>query len=164
MKALKSIFLAAFVAVALFGFTGDANKTEQYKCMIQMVNYTGEGAYIIVSVINPEGNYDQTVRILGDDPEWYHEIDEWWKFFGAQQNQQVDAITGATLSGGERSINVLNIAADKFGKGYKLRFETSVEDGEYHVKDIEIPLTKEALAGKIDGSGYIRYVRFMAVK
>ncbi|MGK0447948.1 MAG: hypothetical protein ACJA2M_001728, partial [Polaribacter sp.] len=25
--------------------------------MIQMINYTGEGAYIIISLINPKGDY-----------------------------------------------------------------------------------------------------------
>jgi len=46
--------------------------------------------------------------------------------------------------------------------GYKLRFETAVEDQKYHVKDLEIPLTTEALSAKSDGTGYIRYVRFSA--
>jgi len=35
-----------------------------------------------------------------------------------------------------------------------------VEDQKYHVKDLEIPLTTEALSGKNEGTGYIRYVRF----
>ncbi|RZK67235.1 MAG: DUF2271 domain-containing protein, partial [Pedobacter sp.] len=44
-------------------------------------------------------------------------------------------------------------------KGYKLRFETAVEDNKYYVKDAEIPLTTEGLAAKTEGTGYIRYVR-----
>ena len=44
--------------------------------------------------------------------------------------------------------------------GYKLRFETAVEDKNYNEKDVEVPLTTEGMAAKTDGTGYIRYVRF----
>ena len=71
--------------------------------MIQTINYDGEGAYIIISLINPDGDYDQTLYVFGDDPEWYHEIDEWWSFFG-KKKRDIDGVTGPTMSGGERKI------------------------------------------------------------
>ncbi len=49
-------------------------------------------------------------------------------------------------------------------KGYKLRFESAVEDQKYYVTDVEIPLTNEALVGKADGKGYIKYIRFSKVQ
>ncbi|MBP7471249.1 MAG: DUF2271 domain-containing protein, partial [Flavobacterium sp.] len=61
--------------------------------------------------------------------------------------------------GGDRSITTIEIEDAKINKGYKLRFETSVEDQKYYVNDIEIPLTAEGLAAKTEGKGYIRYVR-----
>ena len=39
----------------------------QYKCMIQIKNYKGEGAYVIVSLINPKGDYEKTLYVIGDD-------------------------------------------------------------------------------------------------
>ena len=78
------------------------------KCMIQMVNYTGEGAYVIISLIDPEGAYEETLYVQGKDNEWYSEISEWWKFYG-KQRPDVDAISGETIAGGERTISVIKI-------------------------------------------------------
>ena len=44
-------------------------------------------------------------------------------------------------------------------KGYKLRFESAVEDAKYFVNDLEIPLTTDAVTLKTEGKGYIRFVK-----
>ncbi|MBU7578578.1 MAG: DUF2271 domain-containing protein, partial [Flavihumibacter sp.] len=49
-------------------------------------------------------------------------------------------------------------------KGYKLRFESSVEDQQYHMADVEIPMTTEALTQKTEGKGYIRFVKLSKVQ
>lgn len=147
---------AAFLLVSFTEFAEKAN----YKCLIQLKNYTGEGAYVIVSILDEKGEYDQTLYVQGKDSEWYNEISEWWQFYG-KRRPDIDAISGATVSGGERTISVLNIPVDKIDKGYTIRFETAVEDQEYHATDIEFPLTSENLKSKKDGSGFIRYVRLI---
>ena len=129
--------------------------------MVQLVNYEGEGAYVIVSVVNPEGKYLKTLKVLGDDPEWYHEITSWWSYYG-KKRYSIDAITGATIAGGERSIFKLAIDEDWIGQGNTLRFETAVEEQQYHETDLELPLNPDILNTKAEGSGYIRYVRLIA--
>ena len=131
----------------------------KYKCMLQMTNYVGEGAYIVVSVINKDNGYDKTLYVLGADRKWYKTLKEWDK---AQKKKadNISAVTGASVSGGDRSVVTLDIDNAKMNAGYTLRFETAVEDKPYYVKDVEVPLTTEALAAKTDGTGYIRYVRF----
>ena len=84
--------------------------------------------------------------MLGDDPEWYSDLTQWWKFYGKRQT--IDGITGATISGGERTLKILTLDTNKFDKGYKIRSE--------------IELKTENLNTKIEGKGYIRYVRLMA--
>ena len=128
--------------------------------MIQMKNYTGEGAYLIVSLIDPNGKYEQTLYVQGDDPDWYHEITSWWKFYG-KKRANIDAITGETLSGGERSINIISFDKPKLIEGYKLRFETAVEDKNYFEKDLEISLVELNTETKYNGNGFIRYVRLI---
>lgn len=100
------------------------------------------------------------MQVLGDDPEWYDDLTEWWKFYGKRQT--IDGITGETISGGERAVKVLTLDENKFDKGYKIRFETAVEDDYYYAKDAEIELKKENLNTKVEGKGYIRYVRLMS--
>lgn len=151
-----ALVAVAFLLVSFTEFNGKAS----YKCLIQLKNYTGEGAYVVVSIIDEKGAYDQTLYVQGKDSEWYSEISEWWQFYG-KRRPDIDAISGATVSGGERTISVLNIPVDRIDKGYTIRFETAVEDQEYHATDIEFPLTSENLKSKKEGSGFIRYVRLI---
>ena len=145
----------------VFAFTATAQQVDsKYKCMVQMSNYPGEGAYIIASLINPKGEYEQTVYVYGRDKKWYPDLKEWWKFEKPKKSN-LSAITGASISGGERLVSVIELEPSKIDSGYTLRFETAVENQKYVVKDIEIPLTKQNMSAKTDGSNYIRYVRLM---
>ncbi|WP_026997922.1 DUF2271 domain-containing protein [Flectobacillus major] len=141
-------------------FTSSA-QTTKYKCMIQMTNYMGEGAYIVVSIVDAKGGYDKTLYVLGSDKKWYKTLKEWHKAY-LKKPSNISAITGASAAGGDRSVVELEIETSKLNANYKLRFESAVEDKPYYVKDLEIPLTTEGLSAKSEGTGYIRYVRFSA--
>ncbi|TNE28429.1 MAG: DUF2271 domain-containing protein [Bacteroidetes bacterium] len=156
----RNAILALLAITLIFGFKSDTTESKSFKCMIQMTNYQGEGAYVVISLINPEGDYERTLYILGDDSEWYHSIPEWWDYFG-KEPRNVDGITGATLAGGERSISIIEIDESVLNAGYKLRFETAVEEVGYHTSDVEFPLTTENVSGKYEGTGFIRYVRMI---
>ena len=156
MKKKLLLTVAVVVALLTVSFVAQQATVKKYKCLIQLTNYKGDGAYIVASLINPQGKYEQTLQVLGDDPEWYDDLTEWWKFYGKRQT-----MTGETISGGERAVKVLTLDEKKFDKGYKIRFETAVEDDYYYAKDAEIELKKENLNTKVEGKGYIRYVRLM---
>ena len=155
---MKKIFLILFLAFGVMAFTTSDDTT--YKCMIQLKNYTGEGAYITVSLLNPDGEYEKTLYVQGDDEDWYSDITEWWKFQGTKR-ADIDAITGATVSGGNRTISILKIPESKLNKGYKIRFESAVEDQEYYKDDVQFELTTENVKNKIEGKGFIRYIRMI---
>lgn len=158
-KLIPILLVITFIS---FGFTFKL-KESSYKCMIQMTNYTGEGAYIVISLLNPEGEYEKTLYVQGDDDEWYFDITDWWDFYGKRRTN-LDAITGATISGGERAISVIEIEDEKLDKGYKIRFESAVEDQEYYKDDVAFELTTDNVKGKIEGNGFIRYIRIMPQK
>lgn len=160
MKVLYKIIPALLLAVITLLSFSAKEPSSSYKCMIQMINYTGEGAYIAISLIDPDGNYEKTLYMQGDDKEWYHDIPEWWKFYG-KRRPNIDAIAGATLSGGERKISVFQIEDSKIDKGYSIRFETAVEDQKYHTKDVQFELTSKSIKSKVEGKGFIRYVRLI---
>lgn len=157
------LYLAALLLIGLIVArpTESAAQTNKYKCMIQMTSYMGEGAYVVISLVNSKGAYEKTLYVLGPDKKWFNTLKEWHKF-QSRKKANISAITGASVAGGDRSVNVIEIEKSKINAGYKLRFESAVEDKKYHVKDLEIPLTTESLAAKSDGTGYIRYVRFSA--
>ncbi|CAD0007527.1 MAG TPA: DUF2271 domain-containing protein [Flavobacterium sp.] len=156
MKSIKIALTAVLICLVSFNINAQSGK---YKCMLQMSNYMGEGAYIVVSLINAKGDYEKTLYVMGDDKKWYKSLKEWNKFHTAQKSDDISAKTGASVTGGDRSITTIEIENSKINKGYKLRFESAVEDQKYYVNDLEIPLTTEGLAEKTEGKGYIRYVR-----
>lgn len=162
MNTFFKITASSFLTIGLlFSFAFyPIQKKNSYKCLLQMVNYEGEKAYVITSLVDKEGRYIKTLHIHGDDDKWYHEIEEWWSFFG-KKKRNVDGITGATIGGGERNVFLFDVDQDLINQGYKIRFETSVEDQNYHIKDLEIPLDSSITKEKLTGSGYIRYVRIM---
>lgn len=156
------LFGLSFLILSSFVLIKDQQQSsKKFKCMVQLINYNGEGAYITVSVVDPAGKYLSTLRVLGEDEEWYPDLVNWWAFYTANSKPDIDGVTGATISGGERSIFVLDIDASLIGAGNKLVFETAVEDQDYHAKDLEVSLDESALSGKFEGSGYIRYVRMI---
>ncbi len=156
---LKIVFLTALAVFTLVSFTNET-KTQNLKCMIQMVNYTGEAAYVVISLMKPDGEYDQTLYVQGKDSEWYSDITEWWRFYG-KRRPDIDAISGATIGGGERTVSIIKIPEDKIDAGYKIRFETAVEDQEYFKDDVEFELTTETIKSKVAGKGFIRYIRML---
>ena len=128
-----------------------------------MTNYKGLEAYVVVSLIDPQGNYEKTLYMMGPDKQWYNGFKEWDKA-QKKKKEKLDAITGASVAAGDRSITTFTIDESKMNKGYKLRFETAVEDQNYHVTDVEIPLTTTAVTQRTEGKGYIRYVKLNKVQ
>lgn len=150
---MKSYKLVLFLLVITTTLTANS-----YRCMIQMNAYKGESAYVVVSLISPEGRYERTLAVLGPDKKWWDSLTEWYK---AQQvkAEKLDAISGASIKGGDRRIISFTIDDKLLNKGHKLRFESSVEDQKYVVDDVEIPLTTAQLTTKADGKTYIKLVK-----
>ena len=155
-------FLLPFVFVFLFIANASA-QTSKYKCLVQMNSYRGEAAYVIISLINPQGAYDKTLYVMGNDKQWYNTLKEWHKY-QTKTKAKISAITGASVAGGDRAVHVIELEDAKINKGYKLRFESAVEEQKYHVTDAEIPLTTEGLAERATGTGYVRFVKLSKVQ
>jgi hypothetical protein len=161
MKFIKIILVTIFLSGTLTT-SAQQNNTTKYKCIIQMTNYVGEGAYVVVSLMNPKGGYEKTLRVFGSDKKWYSDLIQWNKF-QTKTKANLSAITGASVSGGNRSSTIIEIENSKINAGYSIRFETAVEIQEYIVKDIEFELTSENLGVKKEGKdGYIQYIRLIA--
>ena len=75
----------------------------------------------------------------------------------------VDAISGPTISGGERRVFQFKIPKNLFNSNYNLRIETAVEDKGYYVNDIIINLNPENLKKIYQGEGFINKIQFSAV-
>lgn len=161
MKFSTKIKIVLFFALcsSLSSFAQNA----KYKCMLQMTNYKGLEAYVVVSLVDAKGNYEKTLYMMGSDKEWYNGFKEWFKK-QSKKKENLSAVTGASVAAGDRSSTTFTIDESKMNKGYKLRFETAVEDQKYFVSDVEIPLTTADITKKTEGKGYIRYVKLNKVQ
>ena len=159
IKRTVSIFGLTLVFFSSFFFV-QAASTVSYKCMIQMANYSGENAYVVVSLMDADGAYVKTLYVQGDDPEWFPDLENWWAF-SHPLNEDIDAVTGATVGNGERNIISLVIDSSQIDNGYKIRFESAVENQEYYTVDAEVELNSATIRNKVDGKGYIRYIRMI---
>ena len=54
-KILFKLSTYILVITMIFAFV-EKKPSSKYKCLIQMTNYTGEGAYIVISLLNPQGD------------------------------------------------------------------------------------------------------------
>ena len=156
MKTLIKLALVAFLS-GLF-IPQAAAQQVKYKCMLQLTNYEGLEAYVIVSLVDAKGNYEKTLYVMGPDKQWYNGFKEWNSKL-AKKKENLNGITGASVAAGDRSIATFALDASKMNKGYTLRFETAVEDNNYYVEDVVIALTTEEISKKTEGKGFIRYVK-----
>ncbi len=157
---MKNIFKSTLVIAFLLVLTGFANaQSSKYKCMLQLTNYSGEGAYVVVSLINPKGGYEKTLYMLGQEQKWYDTLKQWYKADG--KKAKLNGITGASVAGGDRSIFSFSVEDKYLNKGYKIRFESAVEDQKNYGSDAEIPFSTAGIAEKAEGKGYIRYVKLI---
>lgn len=150
-------------AFLLFQALGAFAQSSKYKTMIQMNTYDGKKAYVVVSLINPKGEYEKTLALLGPDKQWYNTLEEWHKFQN-KTKEKVSAVTSASIGGGERGMRTIDIDDSKIDKGYKIRFESAVEEQKYIVKEVEIPFTTTDFSTKTDGKEYIRFVKINKVQ
>jgi len=166
---MQSFFKILLMSFILFFFPID--KEVEIKCLVEIMDYRGEGAYFVISVLDEEENYIKTVYVFGDDKSWFSEMKAFWihlrknnLFSDEDFYPLIDGISGPTISGGERRVFQIKIPQNLFNNGYRLRFETAVEDKAYHMNDINIALNTESLKQTHMGQGFIKKIQFIATK
>ena len=139
------------------------------KCKIEMIEYRGEGAYIAVSLMDENGKYLKTLHVLGEDKTWFFDMRLFWanlKSNGLIDDDayytHVDGITGPTIGGGKNLVVPLLLNKSEIGKGYKILFETAVEDKGYFKSDLNFELTEKSLNDNFEGTGFIKSVRTLS--
>ena len=139
------------------------------KCKIEMIEYRGEGAYIAVSLMDENDNYLKTLYVLGEDKTWFFDMRLFWANLKSNgligddaYYAHVDGITGPTIGGGKNLVVPLLLNKSEIGKGYKILFETAVEDKGYFRGDLTFELTEKSLNDSFEGTGFIKTVRTLS--
>jgi hypothetical protein len=143
----------------LYSFKAPSTQVS-HKCLIQLSNYTGEGAYVVVSLLDGKGKYIKTLQVFGKEKRWWDDIPSWFKHLTTSK-ENVDGVTGASITAGDRKVFTLITDDRYFNKDHKLRFETSVENQDYKEKDVEVEYNDANVGKNINGTGYIRYIKLI---
>jgi hypothetical protein len=161
------IIIAIFLSFLSFFSVKKEEATLDIKCMVQMIDYRGEGAYFVISVVDANNNYLKTLYVMGNDKTWFSEMKAFWQYLRANNLYTderfyplIDGISGATISGGQRRVFPIQIPVQLLNKGYRLRFETAVEDKGYNTEDVALNLNQTALSENYQGSGFIQQIKF----
>ena len=161
MKRISTILFAVTLIWLSFGFKSKSS-TISHKCLIQLTNYTGEAAYMVVSLVDQNGKYIKTLQVFGKEKRWWDDITSWFKHLTGSK-EKVDGVTGASITSGDRKIITVSTSEEYFNKNFRLRFETAVENQDYKEKDVEIEYKDENTGKNINGSKYIRYVKLIRI-
>tara|TARA_B100000767_G_C19778281_1_gene544133 strand:+ start:7669 stop:8169 length:501 start_codon:yes stop_codon:yes gene_type:complete len=160
-----------FLMLPFFLFFSPAEEEVEIKCLLEIIDYRGEGAYLVISVLDEEEKYLKTIYVLGDDKSWFSELKSFWthlrenNLFSDQDFYPlIDGISGPTISGGERRLFQIKVAKKLINSGKYLRFESAVEDKTYHLNDINIALNTESLEQTYMGQGFIKKVQFLSAE
>jgi len=139
------------------------------KCKIEMIEYRGEGAYIAVSLMDENDKYLKTLQVLGEDKTWFFDMRLFWanlKSNGLIDDEayyaHVDGITGPTIGGGKNLVVPLILDKNQIDKGYKILFETAVENKGYFRGDLTFELTEKSLNDSFEGTGFIKSVKTLS--
>ena len=165
---MRLIFL--FISLLFFSSLGKYYSEDVLlKCKIEMIEYRGEGAYVAVSLMDENDKYLKTLHVLGEDKTWFFDMRLFWanlKNNGLIGDDEyyahVDGITGPTIGGGKNLVFPLLLNKSEIGKGYKILFETAVEDKGYFRGDLAFELTEESLNDSFEGTGFIKSVRTLS--
>ena len=76
---MKPFIKQSLIVVCLFFFAFQASaQATKYKGMLQMSNYNGLEAYVVVSLIDAKGNAEKTLYMMGPDEKWYNGFKDWF--------------------------------------------------------------------------------------
>jgi hypothetical protein len=160
IKIIIGSIASIMILLGVFGFKKTPPTQVSLKCLVQLTNYTGEGAYLVVTLLDNKGKYKKTLQVFGKEKRWWDDLPSWFKHLTTSK-ENVDGVSGASITAGNRKVFSINTDDSVFDKGYKLRFETAVENQEYQEKDVEMDFSEANVGKTINGSGYIRYVKLL---
>jgi len=121
---------------------------------VKLKKYGGDGAYVVVYVLDKAGAYKGTLWMAGGKSKYYRHLSDWDRASGGALSG-LDGVTGASVGAG-RTLSVTSDLADTLiDGGFQVRVDTSVEKMRDNPSDIVAPLTTEGAGRPMRGKGYV---------
>ena len=126
---------------------------------VKLKKYGGDGAYVVVYVLDKAGAYKGTLWMAGGKSKYYRHLSDWDRASGGALSG-LDGVTGASVGAG-RTLSVTSDLADTLiDGGFQVRVDTSVEKMRDNPSDIVAPLTTEGAGRPMRGKGYVETLTY----
>ena len=116
--------------------------------------YGGDGAYVVLYIVDSAGAYQGTLWMAGGKAKYYHHLSDWERASGGS-TAEIDGITGASVGAGKTLKITLDLADTLIDGGFELRIDTAVEDMRDNPSDVVAPLTTAGNGKPVAGRGYV---------
>jgi len=125
----------------------------------QLKNYSGDGAYVALYLVNANGQYQRTLWLAGKKAKYYKHLPDWARGSGLRSSEY-DGVTGASVLSGKTLNVTVDIADALIDAGYEVRVDTSVEDKRDNRADVSAPLTTDGVGKSFTGRGYVQSLSY----
>jgi hypothetical protein len=120
--------------------------------------YGGNGAYVVLYVTDPSGQYRGTLWMAGGKAKYYRHLADWQRGSGGAASE-IDGITGASIGSGKTLKVSVDLADALIDAGYQIHVDTAVEDGADHPSEVVAPLATKASGTPATGKGYVKSLK-----
>lgn len=152
-KLIFSLAVATLVAMPLLSQAREVTFTTVMK------NYSGEGAYVALYLVDANGNYQQTLWLAGEKTKYYKHLSG-WALGSKLRAAEYDGRTGASVLS-SKTLNVtVDIADAMIDAGYEVRVDTAVEDQRDNRSDATAKLTTDGVGKTVAGRGYVQSLSY----
>lgn len=117
-------------------------------------NYGGDGAYVVIYVVDAAGAYKGTLWMAGGKAKYYRHLSDWQAASGGARTE-IDGITGASVGAGRTLKITADLADALIDGGFEIRVDTAVEDMRDNPSDVAAPLTTAGNGKPVAGRGYV---------
>lgn len=148
---MKKIVLLLLSATALV--TPSLAFAREVTIETQLMNYSGNAAYLAVYLTKADGTYQQTLWLAGQKQRYFGALRGWVKAISNESSISIDGITGASVGGGQTLTVKADLADNLIDAGYVIHVDTAIQDGGQYADDATIPLN--SAGGTADGTGYV---------
>lgn len=152
-KLTLALALAATMALPAIVQAREVTFTTEIK------NYSGEGAYVALYLVDAKGVYQRTLWVAGEKPKYYKHLSGWARGSGLRKSEY-DGLTGASVLSKGSLVVTTDIADEIFDAGYEVRVDTAVEKLRDNRADAAITLTTDGADKPVAGRGYVKSLSY----
>ena len=118
--------------------------------------YGGNGAYLAIYLIDPQGRFHSTLRVAGGKAKYHRHLTGWFR----GSNGRIDGTTGASVGSGQTLRISVDIADALIDAGYQIQIDSAVENERDVPADVTVPLAAGNAGRAIAGRGYVQSFAF----